>query len=93
LQGSNGDADIEKSLMDTGSGEEGEGGTKGESNMEAYTLPYGKQVTNGNLLYDSGNSNQGSVTTYMDGKGWEVGGRFKREGTYIYQWLTHVDVF
>ena len=55
--------------------------------------PYGKQVTNGNLLYDSGNSNQGSVTTYRDGKGWEVGGRFKREGTYIYQWLTHVDVF
>ena len=39
MQGSNGDADIEKSLMDTGSGEEGEGGTNGESNMEAYTLP------------------------------------------------------
>jgi len=23
--------------------------------------------------------------------GWEVGGRFKREGTYIYLWLIHVD--
>ena len=24
--------------------------------------------------------------------GWKVGGRFKREGTYIYIWLIHVDV-
>ena len=24
---------------------------------------------------------------------WEVGGRFKREGTYVYLWLTHVDVW
>ena len=24
--------------------------------------------------------------------GWEVGGSFKREGTYIYLWLIHVDV-
>ena len=42
-------------------GEEGGGGTKGESNMEAYTLSCVKWITNGNLLYDSGNSNQGSV--------------------------------
>ena len=28
-----------------------------------HTLPYVKQLANGNLLYDSGNSNQGSVTT------------------------------
>ena len=34
----------------------------GESNME-NTLPYVKQIANGNLLYDSGNSNQGSVMT------------------------------
>ena len=25
--------------------------------------------------------------------GWEVGGRFKREGTYIYPWPIHVDVW
>ena len=24
--------------------------------------------------------------------GWEVGGRFKREGRCVYQWLIHVDV-
>ena len=52
-----------------------------------YTLPYAKQIANGNLLNDSGNSNWGSVTTQRDGKGWEVGGRFKKEGTYVYLWL------
>ena len=25
--------------------------------------------------------------------GWEVGGRFKKEGTYVYLWLIHVDVW
>ena len=25
--------------------------------------------------------------------GWEVGGRFKREGMYIYPWPIHVDVW
>ena len=47
--------------MDVGSGEEGEGGMNGQS-METYTLPYVKEIANGNLLYDSRNSNQGSVT-------------------------------
>ena len=44
-------------------GEEGEVGTNGESNMEAYILPCVKQITNGNLLYDSGSSDWSSVTT------------------------------
>ena len=26
------------------------------------------------------------------GMGWEVGGKFRREGTYVYLWLIHVDV-
>ena len=26
------------------------------------------------------------------GNGWEVGGRFKREGTYVHLWLIHPDV-
>ena len=25
--------------------------------------------------------------------GWQVGGRFKREGTYVYLWLIHVDIW
>ena len=36
---------------------------------------------------------RGSVTTYRGRMGWEVGGRFKREGTYIYLWLIHVEVW
>jgi len=40
LQDSSADADIENSLMDKSSGENGEGEMNGESSMEAYTLPY-----------------------------------------------------
>ena len=46
-----------------------------ESNIETCTLSYEKQIANGNLLYDSGNSNGGSVTTYSDAMGWEAGSR------------------
>ena len=64
--------------MDMGSGEEGEGEMNEESSMEAYTLSYVKQIANGNLLYDSGKSSRGSVTTYRGGKEWEGGSRGKR---------------
>ena len=65
----------------------------GEKSREADTLLYVKQIANGNVLPDLGNSNQGSVTTQRDGKGWELEGRFRREGTYVYLWLIHVDVW
>ena len=38
-------------------GEEEEGKMNGKGIVEAYTLPYVKQIASGNLLYDSGNSN------------------------------------
>ena len=47
-------------------------------------LPYVKQIASGNFLYGSGNSNRGSVSTQRVGMGREMGGRFKREGIYIY---------
>ena len=40
----------------------GEGEMHGES-KEKLTLPNVKQIANGNLLYVSGNSNRGSVST------------------------------
>ena len=49
-------------------------------------------LANRNLLYGSGNSNMGSVSTQRGGMGREMGGRFKREGIYLYLWLTHVEV-
>ena len=42
---------------------EGVGGMNGESSMETYTLSYKKLIASENLLYESGSSNQGSVTT------------------------------
>ena len=44
------------------------------------------------MLYGSGNSNRGSVSTQRGGVGREVEGRFKTEGIYVYLWLMHVEV-
>ena len=52
------------------------------------TLPYIKQIANGNLLYGSGT--QIGALYKPRGVGW--GGRFKREGIYVYLWLIHVVV-
>ena len=61
--------------------------------METYTLLCAKWIATANLLYGSGNSNKGSVTTNRGGMGREMGGRCKREGTYVYLWLIHVAVW
>ena len=34
-----------------------------------------------------------SVETSRGGMEWEVGGRLKREGTQVYIWLIHVDIW
>ena len=61
LQGNNVETDIENRLMDMVREEER------MRCMERVTwkliLPYVKQIANGNLLYDSRNSNRGSVST------------------------------
>ena len=55
-------------------------------------LPYVKWIANGIVLYGSGNSNRGSVSTSRSGVGRVMGGRFKREGICVYLWLIHVEV-
>ena len=55
-----------------------------ESSMETYILLYIKQIASGNVLYDSGSSNWVSVVTERGGLGWEVGGRLKKGGGYMY---------
>ena len=63
----------------------------GESSMETYTLPYVKQITSGNFPYDAGSSKP-EICDNLEG--WdEEGGGFKREGTYVYLWPIHVDVW
>ena len=57
-----------------------------------FTIPYVKQMANGNLLYDSGNSNRGSITISRGGMGRKTGGKLKRDGTYVCLQLIFVDV-
>ena len=60
LQGNNGETDIENRLKDI---ERGEDRVRCmERVTRKLTLPYVKQMANGNLLYGSGNSNRGSVS-------------------------------
>ena len=61
LQGSNGETYIENKLMDMGRGEERVRCM--ERVTWKLTLPYVKEMDNGNLLYGSGNSKTGSEST------------------------------
>ena len=67
----------------------------GESSEETHTLLYVEQTASGSLLNDSGNSKQALRQPGGVGCGgnWGGGRRFKREGTYVYPWLIHVDVW
>ena len=47
----------------------------------------------GNLLYDAGSANWSLWQPRGVGWGGEAGRRFKREGTYVYLWLIHADVW
>ena len=62
----------------------GEGEMYGKNNMDTY------------ITICKTDSQQefavGSVSTERGGMGREMGGRFKREGTYVYLWLIHVEV-
>ena len=41
-------------------------------------------------MYDSGNQ---KLMLCDNLEGWKVGGRFKREGIYVYLWQIHVDIW
>ena len=45
------------------------------------------------MLYDARNSNSVLCDNLEGDKEWEVEASFKREGTYVYWWLIHVDVW
>ena len=62
----------------------------GESNMETYIAIC--KIDNSNLLYVSKLKQE----FYIQLEGWderEMGGRFKREGTYVCLWLIHDHVW
>ena len=56
------ETDTENRPMDMGGGEEGEGETYGESNMESH-ITICKIDSQQEFAHDSGNSSRGSVTT------------------------------
>jgi len=47
----------------------------------------------GICCYDAGSSHLVLCVNLEGWDGWEVGGRIRREGTYVYPWLIHVDVW
>ena len=66
--------ETQKIDIDTGRGEERLRRMKRVT--QKLTLPYVKQIANGNLLYGSENSNRGSTSTQRSGMWRELGGRF-----------------
>ena len=83
FQGSNGETDREQTW--------GEGRREKGRCMERVTeicKPCVKQIANGNLLYDSGNSHRGSVTGWRRGWGgrWEGSPGGRRHGC-TYDWF------
>ena len=50
------------------------------------------KIDSGNLLCHAGTSNPVLCDNLGGGMGWEVGGRFRKEGTHVHLWLIHVDV-
>ena len=69
--------------MDTGGGEEGEGEMYGENNMEIYTTIC-KIDSQWEFAVWLRKLKQGLCINLGGGMGKEMGGRFKREGIYVY---------
>ena len=78
--------------MDTVKGEEGEGGMYGKSNMKIY-MTICKMDSQWYFAVYLMELKWGSVTTQRDEMRREVGGMFRREGTCVYLWLIHVEVW
>ena len=72
-------------------GRRGEGEMYGKSNTETY-ITICKIDSQREFAVWLRKLKQGSVSPWRDGMGREMGGRFKREGIYVYLWLTHVEV-
>ena len=78
--------------MDTVRGEKGEGGVYGKSNMKTY-ITICKMDSQWYFAVCLRELKWGSVTTQRGEMRREVGGMFKRERTYVYLWLIHVEVW
>ena len=84
FQGRNRETDMKNRLMDTAG--DGEGGMNWENSTELYTLSYVKWQLVGSCCITQG-ALPGALWLPR-GMGWWGGGRFKREGIYVYDWFT-----
>ena len=84
---SKGETDIENRLMDMGRGKERER----KSNMETY-VTICKIDSQQEFAVWFRKLKQGLCINLEGEMGKEMGGRFKREGTYVYLWLIYVEV-
>ena len=69
----------------------GEGEMYGKSNVETY-ITICKIDSQQEFAVWLRKLKQGSVSPWRGGMGREMGGRFKREGIYVYLWLIHIEV-
>ena len=69
----------------------GEGEMYGKSNMETY-ITICKIDSQREFAVWLRKFKQGSVSIQRSRMGREMGGKFKREGTYVYLWLIHVEI-
>ena len=63
----------------------------GKSNMETY-ITICKLDSQQEFAVWLRKLKQDFVSIYQGGIGREMGGKFKREGIYVYLWLIHVEV-
>ena len=63
----------------------------GKGNMEPY-ITICKRDSQWEFAVWFRKLKEGSVSTYRGGMGRKMGGRFKREGTYVCLWLIHIEV-
>ena len=90
MQGSSGETDIENRLLDFGE-RGGESVMYGKSTMETY-MTMCKIDSQWAFTVWLRKLKQGLCINLGGGMGKEKGGRFKREGIYVYLWLIHVEV-
>ena len=87
LQGNSGETDIENRLMDMGRGEE-----RVRCIMETYIIVC-KIDSQWEYAVWLRKLKQGLCINLEGWNGREMGGRFKKEGIYVYLWLIHVEVW
>ena len=86
--GNNGETDMENILIDMGRGEDE---TYGKGNMETY-ITICEIDNQEEFAVCLRKLKQGLCINLGVGLGWEMGGRFNREGIYVHLWLIHVEV-